>query len=38
MKFPSSITPIRKIPWGHGQKISRHDEKEYNEDEEDMVF
>ena len=35
-KLPSPITPSRKSPRGHGQKLSRHEEKDYNKQEDDM--
>lgn len=37
-KLPSSITPSRKSPRGHGPKNLGQDEKEYNEEGKDMVF
>ena len=35
-KLPSSITPSKKSPRGHGQKLPMNEEKDYSEDEEDM--
>ena len=35
-KFLSPITPSRKSPRGHSQKMSRNEEKDYNDDEDDM--
>ena len=35
-KSPSPITPSRKSPRGHGQKMSGNEEKDYNDDEDDM--
>ena len=35
-KFPSPITPSRKIPRGHDQKMFGNEEKDYNDEEDDM--
>ena len=35
-KLPSPITPSRKHPRGHGQKMSWNEVKDYNDDEDEM--
>ena len=38
MKSPSSITPSRKSPRGHGHKILGQVDEDYNEEGEEMAF